>query len=71
MFAATQNSRSTQGLIKNTGQLDDLCCSGSIAATAQGIVRFIIKGNVEHRAEIEIKTKESQKFSGDATMAFD
>ena len=39
-----------------------------ITTPAQRIVRLVIKGNVEHRTEIQIKTEQTQQMPGDVAM---
>jgi hypothetical protein len=43
----------------------------AVTAAAQGVVSFVIKGNVEDRAEIEVESENAQELSGDFTMSSD
>jgi len=66
-----QHARSTQRVVKRSRVPDYLLDRFSITATTQGIVRVVIKGDVEHRAKIEVETKNSQQTPGDVAVPAD
>src|SRR5438876_3491521 len=68
MFPAAGHARSTQRVVKRSRVPDYLLDRFSITATTQGIVRVVIKGNIEHGTEIEIETEQSQQVSGDVAV---
>src|SRR4029077_11715219 len=68
MFPAAGYARSTQRVLKGCGVPDHLLDRFSVAATTQGIVRVVIKRNIEHGTEIEIETEQSQQVSGDVAV---
>jgi hypothetical protein len=71
MLTAGEDACGLQGAVEDTRHLNDLICGSAVAATAQGIIRLIVKGNVEYWAEVEIESEESQQFSGEFTMSGD
>src|SRR4029077_14015721 len=64
MLPAAGHARSTQRIVKRSRVPDYLLDSFSVTTTTQGIVRFVIKGNIEHGTKIEIETEQSQQISG-------
>src|SRR6266403_1580328 len=68
MFPAAGDARSTQRVVKRRRVPDYLLDRFSVTATTQGIVRVVIKRNIEHGTEIEIETEQSQQISGDVGM---
>src|SRR6266480_6384639 len=68
MFPAAGYARSTQRAVERSRVPDYLLDRFSVTATAQGIVRVVIKRNIEHGTEIEIETEQSQQVSGDVAM---
>lgn len=68
MLAATKDTRRAQGSIERFGIFDNLRSSAAVAATSKGVVRFIVEGNVKHRAEIEIEAEQPQQSSSSVTM---
>src|SRR5437763_4897272 len=65
MFPAACYPRNTQRAIERSRVPDYLLDRFSVTATTQGIVRLVIKRNIEHGTEIEIETEQSQQVSGD------
>src|SRR5438874_7421117 len=68
MFPTAGYPRGTQGIIKRSRVPDHLLDRFSVTATTQGIIRVVIKRNVEHGTEIEIETEQSQQISGDVAV---
>ena len=68
MFPAAGHARSSQCVVKRSRVPDYLLDRFSITATTQGIVRVVIKGNIEHGTEIEIETEQSQQIPGDVAV---
>ena len=58
-----------QRFVERAGEPHHLLDVRAVAAAAQRIVRFVVEGNVEHRAEIEIEAEEPQQASGDLAVA--
>ena len=54
--------------MKCSGILDDLCRRAAVAAPSQGIIGFVVEGNVQHRTEIEIEAEEPKQPSGNVAM---
>src|SRR5262245_6736754 len=71
MLAATQHPGRPQRGVKMLGVRDDLCRRASVTAPAQGIVGFVIEGDVQHRAEIEIEAEKLEQPSRDVAMPAD
>ena len=71
MFAATQDAGRPQRGVEVIGVRDDLCRRAAVTAPAQGIISFVVEGNVQHRAEIEIEAEEPKQPSGDVAMPAD
>ena len=69
MFSAARDPFLAQGIVECARQSHHLLDRFAVAATAQGVVRFIVEGNVEHRTEIEIETEEPEQASGDLAVA--
>src|SRR5438105_7821212 len=61
MFSAAGDARRTQCIIKRSRVPDYLLHRFSVTAATQRIVRVVVKRNIEHRAEIEIETEQSQQ----------
>src|SRR4029077_15051467 len=68
MFPAAGDARSPQRVVKRRRVPDYLLDRFSVTATTQGIVRVVIKRNIEHGTEIEVETEQSQQVPGDFTM---
>src|SRR6266699_2547248 len=68
MFPAAGYPRSTQRAVERSRVPDYLLHRFSVTATTQGIVRVVIKRNIEHGTEIEIETEQSQQASGDVAV---
>lgn len=68
MFAAGKDARALQGIIEGPCIVDHLRWIISVAAAAQGIVRVVVEGDIEHGAEIEIEPEHAQEPSGNITM---
>jgi hypothetical protein len=71
VFAATQDSGGAQGVVECGGFLVDLGGGAAIAAAAQGIVGFVIEGNVEHGAEVEIESENPEDATGEIAVELD
>ena len=71
MLAAACDSALAQGGVEGAGIADGLRDVRSVAAAAQGIVRFVVEGDIEHGAEIEIETEEAQQPRGDGAVPLD
>ena len=69
MFAATKHAAGAQRAIEFLRVGNHFRHIAPVAATAQGIVRLVIEGNVEHRAKIEIETEEAENFRRDFAVA--
>src|SRR2546423_15579530 len=68
MLPAAGHARTKQRVVKRSRVPDHLLDRFSVTATTQGIVRVVIKGNIEHGTEIEIETEQSQQVSGDVAV---
>src|SRR5256885_8823786 len=68
MFPTAGYPRGTQRIIKRSRVPDHLLDRFSVTATTQGIIRVVIKRNIEHGAEIEIETEQSQQMPGDVAV---
>jgi len=71
MLAATQHPGRPQRGVKVLGVRDDLGRRAPVTAPAQGIVSFVIEGDVQHRAKIEIEAEKLEQPSGDVAMTAD
>ena len=71
MFAATGDPLVAHRVVECAGVANDLVDGFAVAASAQRIVSVIIKGDVEHRAKIEVKAKNAQQPSGDIAVPAD
>jgi nicotinate-nucleotide adenylyltransferase len=69
VFSAAEDASGPQPVIERGGFFDDLGDIASIATPTQGIVGFVVKGNVEHRAEIEIEPEDAKDATGDVAVA--
>ena len=69
MFAAAEHAAGAQRTVELLRIGDHLGHIAPVAATAQGIVRLVIEGNVEHGAKIEIETEEAQDLRRDFAVA--
>jgi nicotinate-nucleotide adenylyltransferase len=69
VFSAAEDASGPQPVIESGGFFDDLGDIASIATPTQGIVGFVVKGNVEHRAEIEIEPEDAKDATGDVPVA--
>jgi len=68
VFAAAHHAGRAQAAIEGAGKRDDLCGTASIASAAERVVGLVVEGNVEHRAQIEIESEESEQASGDEAV---
>lgn len=68
MLATTEDAGGTKPVIKGTRLGNDLGDGTPIAAAFQGIISFVIKGDIEDGAEIEIEAKEPEKPACDIAM---
>src|SRR5437763_10469049 len=68
MFPAACYPRNTQRAIEHSRVPDYLLDRFSVTATTQGIVRLVIKRNVEHGTEHEIEIKQSQQVPGNLAV---
>ena len=68
MFAAARDAFCAERIVKGSGQPNDFVDIAPIAAAAERVVRLVIEGNVEHRAEIEIKAEKAEEPAGDPAM---
>ncbi len=71
MFAATEDAAAAQGAVELSGQGDDLVRGFAVTTSPQRVVRLVVEGNVQHRAEVEIEAEESQEFRGQFTVTTD
>src|SRR5882724_5872200 len=68
MFPAAGYPRGTQRAVERSRVPDYLLDRFSVTATTQGIVRVVIKRNIEHGTEIEIETEQSQQVPGNLAV---
>src|SRR5438045_9265665 len=68
MLPAASYPRNTQRAIERSRVPDYLLDRFSVTATTQGIVRLVIKRNIEHGTEIEIETEQSQQVPGNLAV---
>ena len=69
VFAAAQDTGGPETVIERRGFFNHLGHIAAIAAPAQRIVGFVVKGNVEHRTEIEIEPEEAKDATGNVSVA--
>ena len=63
MLAAGEDAGGLQSSIEGSGHLNDLVGSGAVAATTQRVVRLVVKGDIEHGAEIEVESKDAEQMT--------
>ena len=68
VFAATEHSGGAQAFIEGARLLDNFCRGAPVAAPSQGVIGFVVEGDVENRAEIEIEAEEAKQAPGDVAM---
>src|SRR4030095_9097945 len=68
MGPAAGYPRVTQRAVERSRVPDYLLDRFSVTATTQGIVRVVIKRNIEHGTEIEIETEQSQQVPGNLAV---
>src|SRR5438552_549386 len=68
VFTATGNRLPAHCVIECAGVADDLLNRFSITTATQRIVCVVIERNVEHRAQIEVESEESQQSTGDVAV---
>ena len=71
MFPAAPHTLRLQPVIERARIADDLRHIVAVAAPAQGVVRLVVEGNVQHRAEIEIEPEDAQQPPGGAPVPAD
>jgi hypothetical protein len=71
VFAAAQHSGGAEGVVECGGFLVDFGGGAAIAAAPQGIVGFVVEGNVEHGAEVEIESENPEDASCEIAVALD
>ena len=71
MLTAGEYTRGLHGAVKDAGHLNDLIRSGAVAAPAKGVISLVVKGDVEHRTEIEIESEKPQKLPCECAMPRD
>lgn len=71
MFSAAQYPLPPHAIVERARQANHLLNVFSVAASAQRIVRVVIEGNVENRAEIEVESKQPEKPPRDIAVAMD
>jgi hypothetical protein len=69
VFAAGEDSLFSHGDGECPGELSDLFGGFAEGPVFQRVVSFVVKGDIENGAEIEIESKESEEFAGEFTMA--
>ena len=69
MFAAAEHAAGAQRAVELLRIGDHLGHIAPVATSAQGVVRLVIEGNVEHGAKIEIETEEAQDLRRDFAVA--
>jgi len=69
VFATAQDAGGPETVIERRGFFNHLGDIAAIAAPAQRIVGFVVKGNVEHRTEIEIEPEDSKDATGNVSVA--
>src|SRR2546421_10980535 len=68
MLSAAQDPLAAHAVIERARKAGHLLDVLPIATSAEGIVRIVIEGNVEHRAEIEVEPEKAEKPAGDLAM---
>jgi len=69
MLATAGNSFAPQRFIEHTRQLNDLRGIAPITTPTKRVVRFLIEGNIQDRAKIEIEPEEAQKSPRNLSMS--
>ena len=57
VFPATEHASGAESVIEGTGFFIHLRDTAAIATAAKRVVSFVVEGNVEHGAEVEIESK--------------
>ena len=71
VLAAGEDSGGLHRAVKDAGHFNDLIRSGAVAPPAKGVIRLVIKGDVEHGTEVEIKSEKPEQFPGERAMPCD
>src|SRR5437868_2524992 len=69
VFAAAGDTGSAEGVVKRFSVFDDFLRCPSVTTAAQRIIRFIIKGNIEHGTEIEVESEQAKQAAGNIAVA--
>jgi hypothetical protein len=68
MFSAARDAFRAKRIVESSCVPNDLLDRFPITTASQGIVRFVVERNVQHRTEIEIEPKEAQEAAGNPAV---
>ena len=71
VLSTGEDSRGAERGIKDPRLLDDLVGGCSVTASTKGVVGFLVEGDIEDGAEVEVETENPQELSGQFAMAGD
>ena len=71
MLAAAHHSGGPQCLVEGSGFFNDLGDIAAVAAPAERVVGLVVKGNVQHGAEVQVESENAQDAAGDVSMTAD
>ncbi len=64
MFAAARDPLGAEGVVESAGQPNDFADVAPVAAAAERVVGFVVEGNIEDGAEIEVESEEAEEPAG-------
>ena len=62
MLSAGEDTGYLKCPVKDACHLDNLLGCGAVAASPQGVVRLVVKGDVEDGTEIEVESKDTKQL---------
>jgi len=71
VLSTGEDSRGAERGIKDPSLFDDLVGGRSVTASTKGVVGFLVEGDVEDGAEVEVETENPKELSGQFAMAGD
>jgi hypothetical protein len=71
VFAAGEDAFGLEGFVEGAGVADDLGDVVAVAASAEGVVGFVVEGDIEDGTEVEIEAEHAKEAAGDFAVAAD
>ena len=71
VLAATEDAGAAEGVVEGSGELDDLGDVGAVAAAFDGVVGFVVEGDVEDGAQVEVEPEEAEEVAGESAVPGD